>query len=60
LVESPKDARPRDILQFRDAVFKGKQRYSGERWIFWHQAYPHHSEIVGEVKLGGEVLTILH
>jgi hypothetical protein len=59
-VESSKDARPGDVLQFRDAVFKGKQRFSGGRWISWHQEYPHHTAIVGEVKMDGKVLIILH
>src|SRR5205085_1400319 len=59
-VESPKEARPGDVLQFRDAVFKGKQHFSGGRWIAWHQEYPHHTAIVGEVKMAGKVLIILH
>ena len=59
-IESPKDANPGDVLQFRDAVFKGRQRYSGGRIVFWNQTYPHHTAIVAAVKLDGKVLTILH
>jgi hypothetical protein len=60
LVESSKEARPGDILQFRDAVFKGKQRFSGGRWISWYYEYHHHTAIVGEVKMDGKVLIVLH
>jgi hypothetical protein len=60
LIESPKEARSGDILQFRDAVFKGKQRFSGGRWISWHYEYHHHTAIVDAVKMDGKVLLILH
>jgi hypothetical protein len=60
LIESPKEARPGDILQFRDAVFKGKQRFSGGRWISWHYEYHHHTAIVDTVKMDGKILIVLH
>ena len=60
LVESSKEARPGDILQFRDAVFKGRQRFSGGRWISWSYEYHHHTAIVGGVKMDGKVLIVLH
>jgi hypothetical protein len=60
LVESSKEARPGDILQFRDAVFKGKQRFSGGRWVSWYYEYHHHTAIVEQVKMDGKVLIVLH
>jgi hypothetical protein len=59
-VDRLEDALPGDVLQFRDAEFKGKKRLPGRRWISWHQTYSHHTAIVSGVGEGGKVLTILH
>jgi hypothetical protein len=59
-VPSIKNALPGDVLQFRDAVFKGKKYVTKRRWISWHYEYPHHTAIVSGVSEGGNVLTILH
>lgn len=59
-VEDFKDALPGDILQFRDAEFKGKKFITRRRWISWHESYPHHTAIVSGTKDGGKTLTILH
>ena len=55
-----KDVLPGDILQFRDAVFRGKRSLGRGAWRSWHQTYPHHTAIVSKVEPGGKVLTILH
>jgi hypothetical protein len=55
-----KDALPGDVLQFRDAEFKGKKRLPKRRWISWHYRYPHHTAIVSAVSDGGKVITVLH
>jgi hypothetical protein len=60
LVESPKDALPGDVVQFRDAEFRGKARLSSRRTISWHQTYSHHTAIVSGVAAGGKLITILH
>ena len=59
-VASFKEALPGDILQFRNAVFQGKRWISKQRWVSWHQEYPHHTAIVSEVSEGGRVVAILH
>lgn len=59
-VDDVKDALPGDILQFRDAEFKGKKYLTRRRWISWHESYPHHTAIVSGTSSGGKVLTILH
>lgn len=59
-VDDFKDALPGDILQFRDAEFKGKKYLTRRRWISWHESYPHHTAIVSGAGEGGKVLTILH
>jgi len=59
-VDDFKDTLPGDILQFRDAEFKGKKFVTRRRWISWHESYPHHTAIVSGTKEGGKVLTILH
>lgn len=59
-VDDFKDALPGDILQFRDAEFKGKKYLTRRRWISWHESYPHHTAIVSEASEGGKVLTVLH
>jgi hypothetical protein len=55
-----KDVLPGDILQFRDAVFRGKRSVGRSSWKSWHQEYPHHTAIVAKVEPGGKILTILH
>ena len=54
LVESPRDALPGDIVQFRDAEFKGKTWVTRRRWVSWHQNYPHHTAIVSDVAEKGQ------
>ena len=59
-IESFRDALPGDILQFRDAVFKGKRALSKYRTLSWVENYPHHTAIVSEVKERGKFVKILH
>ncbi len=59
-IESFKDAMPGDIVQFRDAVFRGKARLSGKRTLTWHQEYPHHTALISEVRDGGKTVVLLH
>jgi hypothetical protein len=59
-VASFKEVLPGDILQFRNAVFKGKRWITKRRWVSWHHEYPHHTAIVSEVREGGRVVAILH
>ncbi len=59
-VENFRDALPGDILQFRDAVFQGRKRYTRGRTITWHYSFPHHSAVVSKVSEGGKVIAILH
>ncbi len=55
-----KDALPGDILQFRDAVFKGKRYITPNRYVTWHHIYPHHTAIVARVEDGGNLITVYH
>jgi hypothetical protein len=57
---SLKEAKPGDVLQFRDAVFKGKGRLPDGRRGSWRQWFPHHTAIVSGSKNGGKVLLIIH
>ena len=59
-LDSPKEAKPGDVLQFRDAVFKGRHRLPGGGIRTTTQKYSHHTAIVTEAKAGGKVLVILH
>lgn len=59
-VESVKEALPGDILQFRDAEFRGKRRLSGGRWLSWRYSYAHHTAILTGVRERGKVITLLH
>ncbi|HWE40674.1 MAG TPA: hypothetical protein VG406_29280, partial [Isosphaeraceae bacterium] len=62
--EVPKlaDALPGDILQFRDAVFKGTEPLPGGGVLHTTSKYEHHTAVVAAVKKTrkGLVLTILH
>jgi hypothetical protein len=62
--EVPKlaDALPGDILQFRDAVFKGTQPLPGGGILHTTSKYEHHTAIVASVKKTskGLVITVLH
>jgi hypothetical protein len=60
LVADFKDVQPGDILQFRDAVFKGQRPIGGGRILRWRQEYPHHTAIVARVERGGKTLAIYH
>ena len=60
LVDSPRDALPGDIVQFRDAEFKGKSWVTRRRWVSWHENYPHHTAIVSAVAENGKLITVLH
>ena len=55
-----RDAQPGDVVQFRDAVFQGKQYVSKRRWITWRQSYVHHTAIIGAVREDGRVIILLH
>ena len=55
-----KDALPGDVLQFRDAVFKGQRSLGKGRTTRWHQEYPHHTAIVARVERDGKLITIYH
>ena len=59
-VDSFREALPGDILQFRDAVFKGRRNVSSRRVVTWHHEYPHHTAIVAGVKDNGKLVTLLH
>ena len=59
-IEQFRDALPGDVLQFRDAEFKGKQRLPRGRWVSWHHRYPHHTAIVAGVSQKGKLVTVLH
>jgi putative ubiquitin-RnfH superfamily antitoxin RatB of RatAB toxin-antitoxin module len=54
------DLLPGDILQFRDAVFRGRRSTGRARWTSWHQEYPHHTAIAVKVEQGGKLVTVLH
>jgi hypothetical protein len=61
-LESVKDARPGDVLQFRDAVFKGQKTYRNGSKRFWEYHYPHHTAIVSDIKKTkrGLIVTVVH
>jgi len=59
-VEDIKDTLPGDLLQFRDAVFRGKRSLGRTRYETWHYEYPHHTAIVAKVEQAGKLVTILH
>jgi hypothetical protein len=59
-VDSFKKALPGDILQFHQAVFRGKRMIGKRRWVTWHYEYPHHTAIVARVSEGGNVVVVLH
>jgi hypothetical protein len=59
-IASFREALPGDVVQFRDAVFRGRRPLSGRRWESWHQEYPHHTAIVSGIRDQGRVVTILH
>jgi hypothetical protein len=54
-----KDVLPGDILQFRNAAFKGQKVLRGSK-IFWHAEYDHHTAIVAKVEKNGKLITIYH
>jgi hypothetical protein len=58
LVPDFKDVLPGDILQFRDAVFKGQRSLGGGKTIRWSAEYSHHTAIVAKVEKGGKLITI--
>jgi hypothetical protein len=60
LVPDMKDALPGDILQFRDAVFKGQRSLGRGRTTRWHAEYLHHTAIVAKVERQGKLITIYH
>ncbi len=62
-VEEFVDARPGDVLQFRDAVLKGSARSirGGQLTIrSWTRTFDHHTAVVEEVRDRGRTLVILH
>jgi hypothetical protein len=60
LVPNFKDALPGDILQFRDAVFRGQRSIGGGKTYRWFAEYPHHTAIIAKVEQGGKLITIYH
>ena len=59
-IDSFRESSPGDVVQFRDAVFRGKRYVSRGRWVSWRQSYPHHTAIVAEVRENGRVILLLH
>lgn len=59
-LDSLKQAKPGDVLQFRNAVFKGRGRLANGNMGHWRYSYPHHTAIVAGSKAKGKVLLILH
>jgi hypothetical protein len=61
-LDAVKDAKPGDVLQFRDAVFKGRKMFRNGTIRYWEYRYLHHTAIVADVKKtkSGWVVTVLH
>ena len=59
-IASFKEALPGDILQFRNAVFRGRRSLSHQRWMTWREEYLHHTAIVSRVSETGKLVEILH
>lgn len=59
-VASFREALPGDVVQFRDAVFKGKRWVSSHRYVTWRYEYPHHTAIVAGVRDHGRLVSVLH
>lgn len=63
-VDSVKEARPGDVVQFEEVTFRGRRRIVGEdgspRLSLVTVRFPHHSAIVAAVGPKGRTLTILH
>jgi hypothetical protein len=60
-LDSTAEALPGDVLQFRDAVFKGeKVTSSSRRW--WTHTFAHHTAVVARVRKTkkGLLVTVLH
>jgi hypothetical protein len=55
-----KNVLPGDILQFRDAVFRGQRSLGGGRRMIFHAEYPHHTAVVAKSERGGKLITIYH
>jgi hypothetical protein len=61
-VESLRDVRPGDILQFENAVFVEQQALEDGAVLTLKYSYPHHTAIIARVRKRGKkpVLVILH
>lgn len=62
-VEARSEIQPGDVLQFRDAVFRGRRRVVREGVVVMQRTrrrFPNHAAIVEEVRDRGRVLVILH
>jgi len=61
-VDSLEKALPGDVLQFRDAVFKGSKVFPNGAYKTWEIRYPHHTAVVSSVRKmrKGVVLGLLH
>ena len=61
-VKSLDQSLPGDVIQFENAVFRGRKVYPGGRYRYWEYTYPHHTAIVASVKVtrAGVVLGIWH
>lgn len=58
-VASFRDALPGDIVQFRDIVFDGTRWVTPERWVSWHNEYPHHTAVIAKVRNAGREVVVL-
>jgi hypothetical protein len=61
-LESVSDALPGDVLQFHNAVFKGRKTFPNGGYRYWELSFPHHTAIVSGIKTtkGELIVTILH
>ena len=59
-VPNVRDVLPGDILQFRDAEFRGSRYIGNNRRETWRETYPHHTAIVVRTEDKGRIITICH
>ncbi|GAC1464591.1 MAG: hypothetical protein NVSMB9_03420 [Isosphaeraceae bacterium] len=59
-VASFRESIPGDVVQFRDAVYRGKTRLPRGRWRSWRESYPHHTAVIADVREEGRRITLLH
>ncbi|MBX6315594.1 MAG: hypothetical protein IRY99_22175 [Isosphaeraceae bacterium] len=59
-IDNPAHALPGDLIQFRDAVFKGRKVYPSGAIRTWTYTYLHHTAIISRVSKGGKMMAVLH